>query len=40
MVDGLLSLAGVEPVDDAAVGGLQVQRVVGGQVRIADSEHI
>ena len=38
MVDRLLGLAGVESVDDAAVGGLQAQGVVGGQVGIADSE--
>ena len=38
MVDGLLRLAGVETVDDAAVGGLQAQGVVGGEVRITDSE--
>ena len=39
MVDGLLRLAGVERVDDAAVGGPQVQGVVGRQVGVADSEH-
>ena len=39
MVDRLHRLAGVESVDDAAVGGLQAQGVVGGQVSIADSEY-
>ena len=39
MVDRLLGLAGVESVDDAAVGGLQTQGVVGGHVGITDSEH-
>ena len=40
MVDYLPSLAAVQPVEEAALGGLQAQRVVGGQVRIADSEHL
>ena len=39
MVDRLHRLAGVESVDDAAVGGRQAQGVVGGQVSITDSEY-